>query len=768
MKAFSFSIRAKLVAVILGITTFSLMAGFAIVTYREVQTFREDMFQSATTVARITAESVVSDLTFDDPRTATNTLERLVAIPAARDASLFTADGRLFAGWRRQPAGEASSPDPEFGHTRFDGDSLHLYQAVNLQNRRIGVLHLHFSTEDLQRKTRDNVLMMVTILSGLIGVSLLLAFRMQKLISGPVLDLAAVARRISREGVYDVRVPPGGADEIGQLCRGFNDMLEQIERRRLERDLAQQQLVNAQLFLRNVIESMPSLLIAVDADETVTHWNQAAETILGAPAGTAIGKRFGEITPLARYHAAVRQVLGRKESIQFFHDLFEIEDRRYFLNVSVYPLSGAGLEGVVIRADDVTDLDKREQQLRQSQKMESIGMLAGGIAHDFNNVLSGIIGTISLANLKLGTDGTLGAEEAEGFFQLIETSAYRAADMVQQLLTLSRKQESSLSPVDLADSMRNVLKVCRISFDKSVRFHLDVPDEPVWIRADRTQLEQVLLNLCVNAEHAMTIMREAGEAWGGLLTLGAEKVKGGGHVNPPLPEAGRDTLCWRLTVSDTGVGIEPRDLSRIFDPFFSTKPKGRGTGLGLAMVYSIVQGFNGTIDVYSEVGRGTRFTLLFPALEKSSGDDRPAVGGRIVRGEGNILVVDDEPIVRHLATRILQACGYTVIQARDGAEGVELFREHHGTITLVLLDMAMPNLSGKETYLRMRQIDPALKVLLSSGFRMDERVEEVLRLGVQRFIQKPYTAEALSGAVRDVILSNTSPATNGQNGAAPG
>jgi CheY-like chemotaxis protein len=385
--------------------------------------------------------------------------------------------------------------------------------------------------------------------------------------------------------------------------------------------------------------------------------------------------------------------------------------------------------------------------------MESVGTLAGGLAHDFNNVLAAILGNLSLLQYKLRGGASFQPSEILEYLERMESAGARAVDMVKQLLTLSRRHQVDLVPVDLNLSAKHVRKLGETTFDKSVQVMVHPAAVPAYVLADITEIEQVLLNLCINGIHAMTIMRSKDSAWGGVLTIAVDQVKADGDFQQKHPEAVVGSY-WKLSVNDTGVGMETKTAAKIFDPFFTTKGQGKGTGLGLAMVYNIVQQQHGFIDVYSEVGLGSTFSVYLPALEREIGQG-PVMDEqvRVNRGHGLILVVDDDDIVRGVAEGILQTVGYTVLTAKNGKEGVERYQEASDSILAVLLDMAMPVMSGREAYIEMKKINPEVKVLLASGFRKDERVDEILGLGVKDFLQKPYTITTLALAMKKVIDS---------------
>jgi len=406
------------------------------------------------------------------------------------------------------------------------------------------------------------------------------------------------------------------------------------------------------------------------------------------------------------------------------------------------------LDGVLF---DISERKRAEDQLRQTQKMETVGTLAGGFAHDFNNVLGGITATVSVMEYLLEKDGTIERRKLSGHLKTLDDCSRRASSIVQHLLALSRKQELSFSPVDLNGIIRSVMKICEFSFDKSVTFDPQFSPETAMVMADPAQLEQILLNLCVNAEHAMTIMRAPEEVWGGRLSVVISRIRRDNLFYRKHPEA-EPGEYWLLSVRDTGVGMDSDRVSRIFNPFFTTKQKGKGVGLGLSMVYNLVQAHSGFIDVYSESGMGAAFNLYLPVYSENIPAEEPPEPETVLpKGKGLILVVDDEDLLRRMAREILNECGYDVLTAENGKAALEIYRERHREISAVLLDMVMPEMSGKETLKEMKRINPDVKVLLASGFRQDDRVNEVMEMGVLEFIHKPYSLKILAEKMQLVV-----------------
>lgn len=625
-----------------------------------------------------------------------------------------------------------------------------LTNIIEHEGKEIGRFEVFYSRMSIRKEIAQKniaiaflfILLSILVLGGVY-------FVIVRLLLKPVIKLSDVTRSIARDKDYSLCVRSGRHDEIGVLYSNFNNMIEEVYHNENE-------LKKTKSFLANIIESMPSMLVSVDENGYITQWNKAAEDTTGIAASESTGKQIWMYDYFRNYREIYQDIISSNEPVHLYRQRFE--DARHsvsYKNVSLFPLISNGIKGVVIRVDDITELERKDEQLRQAQKMELIGNLAGGLAHDFNNVLGGIVGTISLIKYRYAAGKPLTAEELLVHMGTMEQSSKRAADMVQQLLAVSRRKEMMFAAVDLNEVVEHVVGVCESTFDKSVEIRVYQMPEKTMISADLTQMEQVLLNLCVNAYHAMTIMRKHDEHKGGYITILCDRIVSDRHfaaTHPGLSEGD----YWKLSVRDTGVGMSESVRQRIFDPFFTTKEKGKGTGLGLSMVYNIVKLHHGCIDVYSEEGLGSTFNVYFPVADGQLQEKIKQTEIDIKRGTGVVFVVDDELVMREIAQGMLHECGYDVLLAENGLEAVKVFNKRHQEIALVLLDMVMPKMSGKEAYEEMKKIDPNVNVLLASGFRQDERTEEILKMGVKGFIQKPYTITSLSKAVYEVLNADRS------------
>jgi len=415
-------------------------------------------------------------------------------------------------------------------------------------------------------------------------------------------------------------------------------------------------------------------------------------------------------------------------------------EKIWILNTKI-PLfdSDGNVTNIVGIMHDITEKKLLEQQLVQAQKMESIGTLAGGIVHDFNNILSAILGYASLMKMKINKDNSF-----YNYVDIIEKSAIRASELTSQLLSFSRGGAIyNKRPMNLNNVINEIINIIKSTFDKSIETEYYLFDDLPTIEADASQIHQVIMNLCVNARDAMPD--------GGKLiietdveTLSEEYVKT--HIDAKV---GRHII---LTVTDTGIGMDEEIKKRIFEPFYTTKKQGKGTGLGLSMVYGIIKSHDGFVNVYSERGNGTTFKVYLPASVKAE-EIKSSNITKLKRGDELILLVDDEKSIRDFGKNILESYGYRVLLADNGEMAIKIYDKHKDEMGLVILDLIMPELGGKETFLRIKDINPDEKVIISSGYSPNGMLKDILDIGAKGFIQKPYLVNDLLFKVRDILDS---------------
>ena len=396
----------------------------------------------------------------------------------------------------------------------------------------------------------------------------------------------------------------------------------------------------------------------------------------------------------------------------------------------------AGKDYIITICLDITERKRLEIQLRQAQKMEAIGTLAGGIAHDFNNLLMSIQGKASVMLYNLDKSHGL-YDQLRSVEQLIQSGS----KVTNQILGFAREGKFEVKPTDLNELIKNSFKMFGTA-RKEIKIHTEF-EENIWtVEIDHNQIDQVLLNLFVNASQAMPN--------GGDLYIKTENiVLDKAYVKPHLVQPGKFV---KVSVTDTGVGMDESVMEKAFDPFFTTREVGQGTGLGLASAYGIIKNHNGFINVNSEKGVGSTFSIYLPAIEKHVTDEiKPT--DRIKKGTGTILLIDDEDRVLKSGREMLEALDYTVLLAANGKDGIQAYQENKENINLVILDMVLPGMNGSEIYDRLKEINPDVKVLLSSGYSQNGMAAEILNKGCNGFIQKPFTLEQISQKIYDILHS---------------
>ncbi len=508
------------------------------------------------------------------------------------------------------------------------------------------------------------------------------------------------------------------------------------------RKKTEEELKQSEERYRSLVESAKDIILTISPKAFVTSLNQAFGLLTEWEREEWIGKSFTDL-----FHP--EDLTG---SIELFHQVLQsrttgtsefrmrtLSGEYLVTEFTMTPqVQGGVLVGVMGIARDISARKKMDEQLRQTQKMESIGTLAGGIAHDFNNILGIILGYTSLLDHP-GND----LAQVSTSSQAITKAVKRGADLVRQILTIARKTDVSLAPVRVNDTVKELGKMLQDTFPKTIDITLRLDPKTPIISIDSTQLIQSLLNLSVNARDAM--------ANKGALTI-ETRVVGAGESTSYFPSAAEQAYV-RISVKDTGTGMDEKTKQRIFEPFFTTKALGQGTGLGLAVVYGVVQTHKGFIEVESEVGRGTSFHLYFPLLHAFA-ELQNAAGGHpaeLPTGTETILVVEDEEAMISMVSTLLEKRGFKVVQARNGIEAVEIFQARGKEIDCVISDLGLPKMGGAEAFGTIRNLDPDVRVIIASGFLEPSVRSNLSENGVMEFIQKPYDPRELLETVREVL-----------------
>jgi PAS domain S-box-containing protein len=508
------------------------------------------------------------------------------------------------------------------------------------------------------------------------------------------------------------------------------------------RRLAEARTLEAKEELEKTFDAFGDIITVQDQEMRITRINRAGCTLFGAREEELVGKYCYELfrgTSTPCPHCPELDALqdGKLHQAEMVHESL---GRVFFVTASPLLDKAGKVVRIVHLARDITENKRMERQLHQGQKMEAIGTLAGGIAHDFNNILAGVIGFSELAMLEVPAESPVHADLAE-----ILRAGLRAKELVKQILTFSRRTEQNVQPLLVQPIVKESLKLLRASLPTMIELRQKIAEECGMVLADPTQIHQVVMNLCTNAYQSM-------RGRGGVLGVAMAPVELG-QADVANKMALKPGNYVRLSISDTGSGIAPEILEHIFEPYFTTKKKGEGTGLGLSVVHGIVQGLGGHVSVYSEPGQGTTFHVYLPVLPSQT--DIPPVGAvteaQIPTGTERVLLLDDEKGVVATEQRILTGLGYTVRGFTSCTEAMDEFLRHSDAYDLIITDMNMPKISGAELAEAVRAVRPDIPIIMCTGFSEIMNEEKARQLGINRLIMKPLTLKELAQNVRGVL-----------------
>jgi PAS domain S-box-containing protein len=662
--------------------------------------------------------------------------------------------------------------------------------SAPLVKEQIGWVSIGLSKEVMSRSEHEIMVRgaILALIFSLAGVLLLYLFI--TLATRPLYALINALNEISKGAHPEVHVM-SPRSEIGRLTEEFNRMSRAIQEREealqenvveleltqtelqdnvqeLEQQIDAREQVEAELIakidelqrtktallqsekkFRGIFDQTFQLMGVLSPDGTLLEVNQTALGFCEESEADVVGKLFWDTTWWkfsAELQEKVRAAVTRAAAGELvrFETNHLYGGKLYDIDFSLKPVMDE--QGKVVflipEGRDITGMKKLEKDLRQSQKMEAIGTLAGGIAHDFNNILTAIIGYTDLAQGKL-VDNNLAARHLER----AQEASLRAKELVSRILTFSRQSEQEREPVHMATIIDEVLRLLRSSLPTTIEIHRQISTtrNGDMVLADPTQIHQVLMNLGTNAAHAM---REHG----GVLDISLSDFNVDAALMALHPQLSPGP-CLRLTVSDTGHGMESHIKERIFDPYFTTKKVGEGTGMGLAVVHGIVRSYGGEISVYSEPGQGTTFHIFLP---KFFGEEEVPVTETCLPGGGTerILFVDDEPMLAELGQELLQSLGYHVTTAMNGREALHLFRTTPQAFDMVITDMTMPGITGKELAMELLVVRPDIPVILCTGFHELINEKQAKETGIREFIMKPYAIKNLDMTIRKVLQSD--------------
>jgi len=501
----------------------------------------------------------------------------------------------------------------------------------------------------------------------------------------------------------------------------------------------QDKLKNSKDYMQNIINSMPSVLIAINNEYKITHWNIKASNETSFKFEDALGACIYDIFEyFNKYSKIIKNVIDNNKIDFILNQKEERNNKVYYFDITVYPLTMDNIKGAVIRIDDITEKKELEIQLNQSRKLDAIGQLAGGIAHDFNNILTGII---SSAQLIRNTD--VKDEDINKLLDIIITSSERASGLTGKLLKFARKDDIKLELIDVHSVIDDTFFILQQTIDKKILITLEKNAEYFTINGDSNELQNIFINMGINSSHAISGVGEIKISTKNVFLdnnycqMSSFELKEGNYI--------------QIIIEDTGKGISSKNINQIFNPFFTTKKQGEGTGLGLASVYGTVKKYFGEIKVSSVVKKGTRFDIFIPCLNENYKEKKIINEIEFKNNKGTILLADDEEIIRTTEEMILKKMGYNVFLASDGVEAINIFKEEYNKIDIVILDMIMPRMNGYETFFKMKEIDSKCKVLISSGYANSTDIDDLKNSGISGFIKKPFTINKLNQVLNEIF-----------------
>jgi PAS domain S-box-containing protein len=543
--------------------------------------------------------------------------------------------------------------------------------------------------------------------------------------------------------VYARSAQAFGHDELRLLDEVAGDVSFALDTfdREARRRAAEVSLRETTHMLQTLVESSPLAIVVVDGNRKTLLWSPAAERLFGWTSDEVIGKDLPYVP-----RDEVSKMRPVRPDRQFAVEKRRVRKDGTLLDVSLWtsPLQDAAgrVIGTLGILADVTERGRFERQIRQSQKLDALGTIAGGIAHDFNNILTVLRGNLSLAQMTLPEEHAMRTSLSE-----MDKACNRAADLVRQILTFGRQQEQSRKIIMLQPAVEEAIGLLRSTIPAGIEIEIDIPAALPTVMADSSQIHQIVLNLSINASHAM-------EHQLGLIRLSLAAIDVDEKLAATCPElhVGRYV---RLSVEDTGAGMERHTLERIFEPFFTTKAAGRGTGLGLAVVRGIVKNHDGAITVQSERGCGSRFDIYFPVVDgEVTGKHQHVVEALHGNGERILFLDDEEPLVK-LASRMLDRLGYRVDAYTSASEALEAFRKDPARFDLVLTDLSMPGASGMDFARSVLELRPEVPVILTTGYIDPDDLELVRQIGVREVILKPTTLEEMGRSFRRLLAAQT-------------
>ncbi|MEW6456326.1 MAG: response regulator [Acidobacteriota bacterium] len=514
-----------------------------------------------------------------------------------------------------------------------------------------------------------------------------------------------------------------------------------------------------------VFENIVEPVIIIDSNYVIQEINPAAETFLDITKEYAKGKLCNEILhcTICPQDCQLKEAINNSMKFSGIEKEMDIKGKKkiVLMNCSfIQDFKGRNISGVAILTDitKIKNLEegikylnhkisvikkeeeeghKFEEHVIQMQKMESLGALASGIAHDFNNLLGGILGYASLLITKIPKNSAY-YHDVENILSITN----RASDLTSKILAYVRKEKDNIRLININNIVNEVVSLLSRTIERRISIEKYLEEELFYVMGDENQIQQAFLNVCINARDAMP--------GGGILTIRTENVTlKESFIENYIGIGSGDYIL--ITISDTGIGMDEKVRKRIFEPFFTTKQKKQGTGLGLSIVYEIIKGHDGYITVDSKLGKGTTLKIYLPAVKSQTSEIIDQEEKKISTGNGTVLIVDDEEIIRNLIREILERFGYKVFTASNGEEAIDIYTEMKDKIDIIILDMIMPGIGGKRTFSKLKEINSKANILLMSGYKKNGETQEALNEGALGFLQKPFNVNDLIKAIKMIL-----------------
>jgi PAS domain S-box-containing protein len=751
------STKQRIIAITMATTITGLLLTFLAFFAYEAVAYHRTLVMRLESLAKIVGANCSAALIFDDKDAAQEILSALTEEKNITDAALYNADGQIFAVYHNPHADKTyavPAQKPALGYLSSPGCVM-IVRVIKQKDEPIGMVFVASDTNELYSRLKEYSFVAFWVLFVALGAAAILALRLHRVISTPISRMTSAARQIADDNDYSIRVPgEDRKDELGILVHAFNAMVQRVKERESALAKARDELEikvaerTADLRLekdrnRLYLDVAAVMMIALDKTGKVTLFNQKGTQVTGYGEAEILGKDWFDLMvpkeSIEVAKATFKKILaGETESVKRSESPIVIKDKSIRLIGwwnSVLRDENGNIVGALSSGEDITEKRRLADELHRAQKLESIGTFAGGIAHDFNNFLMAILGTVQLAKESLDQE-----EELLDLLHEAETAVSRATDLTRQLITFAKGENPIMKPISIVGVVRTASNFALTGSNTKCQF--ESPPDLWLIDADMGQIEQVVTNLVVNAKQAMPE--------GGIVSVSLSNIDPELAAHIGLPLCRHVDLC----VQDSGVGIPPKILPKIFDPYFTTKQT--GSGLGLATTYSIIKKHNGQIFVDSTPGKGTTFHIYLPALPENV--NIPSESSQIkhkLKKDIRILVMDDDASVGKVITLMLKKLKCHVTLAKDGEKAIQFYKEAQvsgNPFDVVILDVIVPGgMGGKETARRLKALYPSVKLLASTGYSDDHLMANFREFGFDALLVKPYDQSALVNTLQDVL-----------------